>query len=367
MQIKDVDLQKCNELTRWVDVIHEQVPPDYTSHTWKHSRVYAYQGEDPTTMCGFILLRERHGPYDGTIIKQDLKTFLNRCCIDIVFTEICEDKISFIATERNNIIVDSNKTLIPFFCGDPSTEPQAKKLTEVSHYTEATSAIKILTDNIFIGKSLSRYKSEMDFVTNENSRRLDFISCFSTNLTPDGLMWERFADKHRGCKIDFVFKHTLADAFPLNCPVKYKDEHGTQYEISSGFNHVDGTLPHVFFTVHYSMAQYTDDLSNKATIQVYDNGSVEDFTISPYVGKNISSSFEYQNEVRIILQLNSFYREEIPFIQKIEIPFSIDQIDRIVLTIGKNATDSMRRRIKEELGNSHIITIQNEGETLCHI
>ncbi len=353
-------MQKCNELTRWVDVIHEQVPPNYTSHAWKHSRVYAYRGEDPTTMCGFILLRERHGPYDGTIIKQDLKTFLNRCCIDIVFTEIREDKISFIATERNNVIVDSNKTLIPFFCGDPSTEPQAKKLTEVSHYTEATSAIKILTDNIFIGKSLSRYKSEMDFVTNENSRRLDFISCFSTNLTPDGLMWERFADKHRGCKIDFVFKHTLADAFPLNCPVKCKDEHGTQYEISSSFNHVDGTLPHVFFTVHYSLAQYTSDLSNKAILHVCDSGQVEDFTISPYVGRSVNNSFEYQNEVRILLQLNSFYRSEIPHIQKVELPFDLSEIEKIVLTIGKNATDLARQKIENEFGGSPLIMIENE-------
>lgn len=191
--------------------------------------------------------------------------------------------------------------------------------------------------------------------------------CFSTNLAPDDMMWERFADKHRGCKLDFVFKKTFADAFPLISPIKGRDAHEKQYEISSCFHVVEGTIPNVFFTTHYSLAEYTDDLSNRATLQVYDNGSVEDFTIAPYVGRNISKSFEYQNEVRVLLRLNSFYREEIPFIQKIEVPFSIDQIDRIVLTIGKNATDSTRRRIKEELGDSHIITIQNEGETLCHI
>lgn len=368
MQIKDIDFQKCDNLVSWIDFINSAPSEcDSSEFDWKHSRVYIYGGDDTATIYGMIFLRKKHGKYDGLIIKQELRTFLDRMCIDVQFTEIDDNKISLTANERHNIIVDSNKTLVPFFCGEPSTEPQAKRIKEVSHYTEANNAIKILQDNIFIGKSLSRYKSEMSFVSSENSRRLYFISCFSTNLESDDSMWERFADKHSGCKIDLVFKRTFADAFPLNYPVKCTDEQGNQHEISSGFNHADGTLPHVFFTTHYSMAQYTDDLSNKATLQVYNSGNVDDFTISPYVGRNVSKSFEYQKEVRILLQLNSFYREEIPFIQKIEIPFSIDQVDRIVLTIGKNATDSMRRRIKEELGDSHIITIQNEGDTLCHI
>lgn len=369
MQIKDIDFKKCDGLSNWVDFIDSLPPSDREigDCDWKHSRVYVYEGDKPATLGGMVYLRKRHGNYDGMIIRQELKSFLDRRCIDVQFTEIGDNRISLIAGERHCIIVDSNKDLIPFFCGEPSTEPQAKNLKTVSHYTEATSAIKILTNNIFIAKSLSRYKSEKEFVDSENSRRLCFISCFSTNLAPDDMMWERFADKHRGCKLDFVFKKTFADAFPLISPIKGRDAHEKQYEISSCFHVVEGTIPDVFFTTHYSLAEYTDDLSNRATLQVYDNGSVEDFTIAPYVGRNISRSFEYQNEVRILLRLNSFYREEIPFIQKIEVPFSIDQIDRIVLTIGKNATDSTRRRIEEMLGNSPIIAIQDEGETPCHI
>ena len=369
MQIKDVDFKKCDGLSNWVDFIYSRPPSDYEigDCDWKRSRVYIYKGDTPATLGGMIYLWKRHGKYDGMIIRQELKSFLDRRCIDVQFTEIGNDRIALIAGERHCIIVDSNKDLIPFFCGEPSTEPQAKNLKYVSHYTEASSAIKILTHNIFIAKTLSRYKSEKEFVASENSRRLCFISCFSTNLAPDDMMWERFADQHRGCKLDFIFKNTFADAFPLIAPVKGRDEYGKQYEISSCFHIAEGTIPNVFFTTHYSLAEYTDDLSNKATLQVYDNGSVEDFTIAPYVGRNVSRGFEYQNEVRILLRLNSFYREEIPFIQKIEIPFSIAQVERIVLTIGKNATDSMRHRIEETLGNSQIISIQNEGENLYHI
>lgn len=369
MQIKNIDFKRCNNLNNWVDFINSLPPHEYedSEYDWKNNRVYIYAGENSTTLRGVILLRKKHGKYDGLIIRQELKVFLNRQCIDVKFTEINENKISLIATECHCIIVNSNKNLIPCFCGNSSTEPLAKKLKVVSHYTRANSAIKILTDNIFVGKSLSRYKSEADFVPNENSRRLYFICCFSSNLAPNDLMWDRFADKHKGCKIDFLFKHTLADAFPLNIPVKCKDKHGKQYVISSGFSHADGTLPNVFFTVHYSMAQYTNDLSNKTVLQVYDNGCFDDFTISPYVGRNILSKFEYQNEVRILLQLDSFNRTKIPFIQNIQIPFSTAEIDKIILTIGKNATDSTRNRINNAVGNSPIITIRDERNTMPYL
>ena len=362
MQIKGIDFKTCDSLNNWVDFFRSPPPSDCINGDcdWKHSRIYVYENEDIGSLHGMIILRKRHGEFDGMIIKQELKTFLDRRCIDVQYNEIGERQISFTAVERHCIVVDSHKTLVPCFYGDPSTEPQAKKLKAVSHYTEANKAIKILTNSTFIGKSLSRYNSEGAFVANENSRRLCFISCFSTNLEPEETMWEKFADEHKGCKLDFIFKRTLADAFPLKKAINCEDEQGQPYEISFEFNHVEGTLPHVFFTSHYSLAQYTADLSNKATLQVFDSGSVEDFTISPYVGRNVSSGFEYQSEVRILLQLNSFYREEIPFIQKVEIPFETTEIEQIVLTIGKNATSSARRRIEDSFGNSRLITIQSE-------
>ena len=258
------------------------------------------------------------------------------------------------------IIVNSEKTLVPFFCGEPNTEPQAKSLKAVSHYTEVNNAIKILKNNVFIGKSLSRYCSESVFVPTENSRRLYFVSCFSTNLKSEETMWTKFADKHKGCKLDFIFKRTLADAFPLNTTIRCIDAGGNSHEISFGSAHVGDTLPDVFFTVHYSLAQYTSELSNKAILQVCDSGQLEDFTISPYVGRSVKDSFEYQNEVRILLQLNSFRQSEIPYIQKVELPFEPSEIKEIVLTIGKNVTDSARRKIENEFGGAPLIIIENE-------
>lgn len=362
MQIKGIDFEKCESLYSWVDFINSQpsVHCMNSDRDWEHNRIYIYEGECPMTLYGMILLRKQHGKYDGPIIQQELKNFFNRQCIHVQFTEVDANKLSLIAVERHEIVVDSNKTLVPFFWGKSSMESQAKELKAVSHYTEATNAIKILTKNIFIGKSLSRYKSEIDFVANENSRRLYFICCFSTKLMSDDLMWKNFADKHRGCKIDFVFKHTFADAFPLNGLIKCQDEQGNQYEIPSGFNRIEGSTFPVFFTTHYSMVQYTADRSNKATLQVYDNGGVEDFTISSYVGKDILKNFEYQHEARILLRLNSFHQQIIPFIQKVEIPFLPDEIEQIVLTIGRDATDKTQSRIIDALGNSHNITIKYE-------
>lgn len=258
------------------------------------------------------------------------------------------------------IIVDSNKTVVPFFWGEPDTEPQAKGLKAVSHYTEINKAIQILKNHVFWAKSLSRYSSESVFVANENSRRLYFVSCFSADLKSTETMWERFANNHKGCKLNFIFKRTLADAFPLGHIIRGVDIDGNLHKVSFGFNHSEGTLPHVFFTVHYSLARYTSDLSNKAILQVCDSGQVEDFTISPYVGRSVKDSFEYQNEVRILLQLNSFHRSEIPYIQKVELPFDPSEMEKIVLTIGKNATDPARQKIENEFGGSPLIMIENE-------
>lgn len=176
-------------------------------------------------------------------------------------------------------------------------------------------------------------------------------------------MWTKFADKHKGCKLDFIFKRTLADAFPLDTTIRCIDAGGSSYKISFGSArsaYAEDTLPNVFFTVHFSLAQYTSDLSNKAILQVCDSGQVEDFTISPYVGRSVKDSFEYQNEVRILLQLNSFHRSEIPYIQKVELPFDPSEMEKIVLTIGKNATDPARQKIENEFGGSPLIMIENE-------
>lgn len=248
---------------------------------------------------------------------------------------------------NERIIVDSNTDLFPFFCGKPSTEHEARALKAVGHYTTSKGAIEILSESKILGKSLSRYKSESIFSLNENTRKRMFITCFTSALNSEESMWQAFADAHKGCKIDFFFKNSFYDAFLCTDPIAAFDADGNEYKVAMRIIDAPGVLKHVCFTQHFSLVEYTTDLSNKTDFPIMIDGAEKNFTIAPYVGKSIQARFEYQNEARISMYLGAVDCTEIPFIQKIKIPFTLEEIENIVVTMGSCISDYKKKKLME--------------------
>lgn len=357
MKIKEIDFDKCDTLKGLIsfettDTMPQKIPFD--DRNWTRSKCFTYIDWVNQALHGLVVLKNGHGEYDERFIRQELPGFLNKYGVDVEFKESKKDQIAFVAVEQDGIVVDDGKTLIPidYAFGRAEPEQQARQLKAISHYTDISSTRSILESRAFIAKSLSRYGSEKRFVENENSRRLVFIACFTKNLESNERMWKQFADDHRGCKIDIIFKNSFAKAFPLEQMIVCKCDNGERFLLPPSHLRGKGTNPHVYFTVHFSQPEYEEDATEATTLSICENGCRSDFTVLQCTGKSVLPRFEYQDEVRLLLNLHSCERTRIPYIQKVNVPFEISEIEKIVVTVGQNATEQARERIKSLCANS---------------
>lgn len=311
-----------------------------------------YYSESGGHIEGFIVLGLRHGICDMSYFKQELKLYGESACFTFEIINESQLQLLFCLTPRNSIVVDTNAELIPFgnVLGNGIDIYDAKKLKSVSHYTTVKSVIKILSNGIFIAKSLSRYTSEKSFYLSENSRRLIFITCFSCNHDNQDDMWRKFADNYKGCKIDLFFSESILEAFKLIKPLKCYTSNGELHYIPGGIKKKGNELESscsamVHFSEYFYKAKYTPEFSNKSNLICYDpSQGITNFTIVGETGSYVQSKYKFQDEVRIMLMLHSIIRNEIPFITKVELPFCFDYVNRIVITLGKNI--SLRNEMK---------------------
>lgn len=315
----------------------------------KSTLYYCYHDD----MMGCLLvIGEKHGFHDMQYFIQEIKTYSERHCCCFVLIDAGLDKNSFAyfkISDRHSIIVDSNVTLIKletFFNGGKDVEQQAKELTSVAHYTDVDSAVGILTSHSFLAKSLNRYKTEKEFSFNENSRRLAFISCFTKDAVNNTQLWvnKNFGNNHKGCKIDLFFKHSLCAAFNSVSPLKCFDEAKNEYYISTLLGDKRSSFPGVCFRMHYKDIDYEKEHGNNVNLQIYDKG-LKDFTIVDTLAKSVLDKFSYQNEMRIVLILEATQPVEIPFIQTVEIPYNIEEIERIAITAGRNVSPAGQEKL----------------------
>lgn len=324
-----------------VDKIDLKIKPQEKSTLY-----YSQSGEE---INGCIVLAVKHGVHDMNYFKQELNRYSTSNCFIFKIIYGNNSMLLFSLTPRNSIIVDTNAELIPL--GNDLDKYDAKKLKSVSHYTTVKSAIEILSSEMFMAKSLSRYTSERSFALSENSRRLHFITCFSFNQDNKNDMWAKFADKYKGCKMDLFFKKSILEAFRLNKPLKCYTLNGEIYYIphvagmkDSGFG--SSYLNRVYVSEYFYKTKYNAEFSNKSNLTCYDPSmGITNFTIVGETGSYVQSKYEFQEEVRIILMLHAPSKIEIPFLTKVELPFSFECVDSMVVTLGKNISTQNEIRL----------------------
>lgn len=365
MEINETDLLECGELKNYLDFIMVDTMPEdipLEDRKWFRSKAYIRVDQNARTLYGVILMKANFGKYDEAYFRQELSRFFEDGEISIEFEEKKNNQIAFTVTNPDGIVVDDGRTLIPLFKSHLDTGVEAAQLKAVSHYTEIPKAEKILESGLFLAKSLYRYQSEKKFIANENSRKLLFDVCFTKNLENNEKMWECFAKDHRGCKVDFIFKHSLEKAFPSNRTLKCRDDFQKEYKISPTFSLEEDTLP-CGYKVRFAFPEYVDSASESVTPMIYEDGRYWPYSVLQHAGRSISPNYKYQDEVRLLISLHSPERVTIPFIQTIEVPFESSEIEKIVVTVGENASRSAKQKIVALCANSSIYWYRNESET----
>lgn len=228
------------------------------------------------------------------------------------------------------MIVDSTHQLVPYPC-DKSDEQRVLNLKMITHYTKkVTDAVSIIEGRSIRAKVLNAYSSEHDFCPDENHRNCEFIASFtsySEEYSPE--MWT-FARENKGCKIDFMFKTSLAKGFPLKQPITVSTERGTITIASTPVSY-----PNVSYRPYYSTQQYEKEPHNTSILKV--NGDPTPFAVTQRIGRSVKSIYKYQSEIRIRLMLQAALPTEIPTISYLPIPIDFSEIERINIIVGRKA------------------------------
>ncbi len=230
--------------------------------------------------------------------------------------------------------VDSNYQLIPYW-GNATNEETICNLKEITHFTKSiSSAISIIKGQQIRAKVLDAYNTEKGFCPDDNHRKCVFVSCF-TEFVKDyrEKLWD-FADKHKGCKIDFTFNRALKQGFPLNNTVVIETALGKQFFV----DRLPKMVGDIAFVPHYSSQAYEDKVSNKSVISV--KGEKHSFVDTRAVGHYVQSKFQYQAEIRISLHLLASSETIIPEMRYAYIPIDFSEIEEITVIYGCNANRS---------------------------
>lgn len=344
MKILEFDFRSLSEIAEYADII--QVGNISSSFPAQNKTTLYYHIQEESSKCfGLLVLGLRHSKHDLSYFEEKLCLAFDRACFERIQWNKNKDGLYFEIVERRTILVNGANTLISFEHVFNDGSDTAKNIKAVSHYTTTKAAEKIISNQMIKAKSLSRYNSEAGFSYNENSRRLAFYTSFSQNTISSEEMWNRFGDKHGGCKIVFCFSHSFWNAFFPTQPLQAYDQDENEYFISTkrGFAN-PRCIPDVWTETHFCYAEYSSVPKNNSALEIHETWP-QDFTIVDNIGRWVWSKYDYQQEVRIVLLLSSTKEVEIPFIKEIFLPFRINQMEKVIVTIGNRAKKRQRENI----------------------
>lgn len=320
----------------------------------------------PDTQCSkyhcAIYLGEEHGEHDMVCFKQFIKILAERQSFTTISLKDCENIWVFDLRYKDTITVDSTKTLIEL-----GVKPKdASNLVCISHYTRIKNAIEILTNCGFYAKSLLHYGSEAKFNNSSEQKKTVFLASFTKEMNDVEEMWQNFGDNNKGCKIEFYFEQGLKDTFtptrPLMCCngknlvgfIESKELRVKNYQEKANI------MPDIFAELNFQLVDYEGLEENKSSMFITNENM--DYAIVNQIGNSVRKSYSIQDEVRIKILLQSFYEKEIPFFDRIFLPYDIKKIKKIIVKIGKKAKTGNLDNIKRLADNKKIFIYTNDKE-----